>query len=105
MAPVDPEIGVKRENHSGPVNFRESNKTGVRQGHRPVAIPAHQSPQVRLLLLHGDRSANHSMLYQFKKAVHVAALTAEEKGSLRKNRLTCEERRPQPLPLLDGPLM
>jgi hypothetical protein len=85
------------------MNFREANETGIGQGHRPVAIAMHERPDIRLLLLHSERDANHASLDQFKERVGIMAIAFQKKRRLGKDRFARQERRPQPLPLLDRP--
>src|SRR6266478_2002972 len=68
MPPVDAKIGVEREDFARRVDFREPHQTSTCQGHGPVAIAAHESPQFRLLVLYRERDANHAPLKQCKIA-------------------------------------
>jgi hypothetical protein len=105
MSPVDPKIGVDREDFAGRVDFRQPHQTSIRQGHGPVAIAAHESPQVRLLVLDCESDANHAPLQQGEKRVGFVAFPFQQEGRFGKDRLAGEQWRPQALPLLDSPRM
>lgn len=87
VPPVDTEIGVQRENFGCRVDFGESNQTGIGQRHGPIAIAPHKHSEVRLLLLKGERDANHPPIQQCKESIGVAALPFQEKGRLGKDGL------------------
>lgn len=86
MPPVDAKIGVERENFAGRVDFRESNQAASARDMGLWRLPAHERPQVRLLLLHGKGDTNHSPLQQCKKSIGFATLSFEQEGRFCKDR-------------------
>ena len=89
------------------INFklRKPNQTGIRKGHRPVPIAAHEDSQVRVLLLDIERGANDSALQQSEQGIGVAAFALQERCSLGKNRFAGEQRWAKRFPLFATPGM
>jgi hypothetical protein len=58
VPPINSEISIQCEHFGCAVDLRESNQTGVGHGHRPIAIPPHERPKIRLLFLNSERDPN-----------------------------------------------
>lgn len=100
---IDPEVSIEGKHLSCAVDLRKSNETCVRQRHRPVAIPTHKRPEIRLLFSNGKRDPNDSSFQKRKESIGVTTLPLQEKRRFSKDRLTCEQGRAQLFPLLDSP--
>jgi hypothetical protein len=60
VPPPKSKIRIEGEDLSASVDFSEPDKTCICQGHGPVSIPVHQSSQVGLLVLNGNRDPNNA---------------------------------------------
>jgi stress-induced morphogen len=98
-------IRIESENFSGSLQLRQPDQTGIRQRHRPVAIPMHEGAKISLLTLHAHRDANHSSLQQSKQRIRITSVPFQQKSRLRQHWLASQKRRTKQRPLIVCPRM
>lgn len=90
MAAADQEIRIQGEDFATAFKFRKPDQARIRQRHRPVTIPQHQSAEVRLMFLHLQSNAYDATFQQRKQGIDVAAFSLEKKGRLGENRFASQ---------------
>ena len=103
VTPINPEIGVGREQNRIGEGFGHSDQARIREAHRNIRVFIHQ-PQDRLRVLVETKGGSQRTAAE-EEAQGADALTSEEMERFRRGGFACEPWTREPGGLRDRPIM
>jgi hypothetical protein len=99
------EVGIQRPYARLVVEFGEADKAGIREGHRLIAVTAHELAQRGQFCFDGEGDSDHAAFDQREQRVGFAAMAAQEMRGLREHRFASEQGRAERSHRFAGPTM